>query len=58
MSWGHVSKIRDPGCSVTAATKIRPDEAEVLDALAGSLGLTRYELLRRWIRDGLSRATR
>ena len=58
MSWGHVSKIRDPGCSVTAATKIRPDEAEVLDALAASLGMTRYELLRRWIRDGLSRATR
>ena len=57
MSWDHLSKIRDPGCSVTAATKIRPDEAELLDALAASLGLTRYELIRKWIRYGISKAT-
>ena len=44
----------EAGCSCTAATKLRPDELEALDAMAETVGLSRYlyirEILRQQIR--------
>lgn len=40
------AKVNYPGACVTVATKLRPEEAEALDNIAGSLLLSRYELVR------------
>lgn len=56
MSGTRYSPCREPGCTATAATKITPQEREALDALAGSLGMSRYEFLRETIRATLAKA--
>lgn len=56
MSGTRYSQSREPGCTATAATKITPQEREALDALAGSLGMSRYEFLRETIRAALEKA--
>lgn len=40
------AKVNYPGACVTVATKLRPEEADALDNIAGSLLLSRYELVR------------
>lgn len=40
------AKVNYQGANVTVATKMRPEEAEALDRIAGSLLLSRYELVR------------
>lgn len=56
MSGTRYSQNREPGCTATAATKITPQEREALDALAGSVGMSRYEFLRETIRAALAKA--
>jgi len=56
MSGTRYSTGRESGCTATAATKITPQEREALDALAGSLGMSRYEFLRETIRATLAKA--
>ena len=54
MSGTRYSQSREP--TATAATKITPAEREALDALAGSLGMSRYEFIRETIRATLAKA--
>lgn len=51
------SKDREPGCTMSAATKMTPAEIYALDALADMVGLSRYEFIRQVLRDRLDAAT-
>lgn len=55
MNGKRCSKYRETGSTVTAATKLTPEESEELDALAAEWGVSRYEMIRTMIRGTLRR---
>lgn len=48
----------EAGCSCTAATKLRPEELEVLDAMADTVGLSRYLFIREILRQQIRKVTK
>ena len=56
MNGTRYSKTRDTGSTAPVATKLTPQEVESLDALAASLGMSRYEFIRHTLRNSLAKA--
>lgn len=52
----RVSKTADRQCKCTVATKVTPEELEILNAMADATGLSRYNLIRLIIRAAISKA--
>lgn len=48
----------EPGCTCTAATKLRADELEILDAMADTVGLSRYRYIREILRQQIEKVTK
>lgn len=54
----HFALEHEAGCSCTAATKLRPEEIEVLDAMADTVGLSRYLFIREILRQQIRKVTK
>lgn len=51
----RISKTADRQCKCTVATKVTPEELEILNAMAEVSGLSRYNLIRSIIRATISK---